>query len=51
MSDLAILNLFGFNLMGLVSFFELGIICISLFGIIFYLLVTAESKNYLQKQK
>jgi len=35
----------------LVQTFELIITFFCLFGIIFYLLITAENKKYLQKQK
>ena len=33
------------------QFFQLGILFMSLYGIIIYLLITAENNNHIQRQK
>ena len=48
---LTILQFDSFLSEELVQTFELIMTFISLYGIIFYLLVTADNKKYLQKQK
>ena len=51
MSLLTILNLEKMFQVEIVQTLELIITFVGLFGIIFYLLMTAENKKYLQKQK
>ena len=45
------LHIYDFLRGELLQTFELLITFVSLFGIIFYLLLTAENKKYFQKQK